>query len=96
MQVNKMKKKKNVIMSELIYWKKYLTFLSIFILGDQQKCFLFITRHHIYVVMTKSPHKEINMGQGQITGEEFREIMLKIQRVQWYIQEQRIQFMLDI
>ncbi len=95
MQVNKMKKKKCYYVWINIL-EKISNLLSIFILGDQQKCFLFITRHHIYVVMTKSPHKEINMGQGQITGEEFREIMLKIQRVQWYIQEQRIQFMLDI
>lgn len=50
-------KKENVIMSELIYWKKYLTFLYIFILGDQHIFLLFITQHHIYVDMTKSPHK---------------------------------------
>ncbi len=94
MQVNIIKKE-NVIMSELIYWKKYLTLLYIFILGDQQMFLLFITQHHIYVDMTKSPHKEINMGQGQIKGEEFREIMLKTQCVQWYIQE-RIQFMVYV
>lgn len=57
MQVNKIKKG-NVIWSELLYWKKYLTFLYIFILGDQQKKLLFITQHHIYVVMTKSPQRD--------------------------------------
>lgn len=85
--------------------EKNLTFIYILILGEQQQkksyflissIFLFIIQHQIYVVMTKSPHKEINMGQGQITGEGFRELMLRTQCVQWYTQEERMKLMVDV